>query len=517
MRSIKHFTNFRATTFVRVFLGMILISMVLIATDHPAHAITNPNCLASKAHLIGLSVEICTTSVTSIEGYLQYDPANVNDFTDITIISPEMLQVRVYVLQDNIMPAEFSTGVSISVSSPGSILSEIERQYNLIGVNRIADSTQIAVNGNMIYGLSFDTSPQGPDIAAQSSYWSIEQNSQLLIIEIKVPMTDIGLSDSTLGSYHDIRLNIKPDTSVVMTPETDYTADRRGNYPIPSWWSGNCNVNNHPNSVVMGAFLGVYICSATGDDRTVYFFSGAHAELEWECVEFVMRYMYLAYGTKPYEGSGNDVYTNYSWTSGERLDKVKNGKIGKYPKRGDVMSFDWGTDGHTAVVKSSDVDSNGNGSYVTMNQNSDPYVVQTINVTNWNTGAIGWLHAPTFPVPTAVSASKDQIEKVVVTWDPVTGAIRYDVWRYRTNVPTVAERIASNVVSPYEDTTGTIGQSYNYWVTACNGDECSEFSTHAIGASIPQPPPTIRRVYLPVVTNNSSIEPPYMFSVLNTK
>ncbi len=144
-----------------------------------------------------------------------------------------------------------------------------------------------------------------------------------------------------------------------------------------------------------------------------------------------------------------------------------------------------------------------------MNQNSDPYVIQTINVTNWNAGAIGWLHAPTFPAPTGVTASQNQIEKVVVAWPPVTGAIRYDVWRYRTNVPTVAVRIGLNVTSPYEDTTGTIGQTYNYWVTACNGDECSEFSTHAIGVSISQPPPPAHLVYLPLLVNSSSIEPPF--------
>ena len=42
------------------------------------------------------------------------------------------------------------------------------------------------------------------------------------------------------------------------------------------------------------------------------FFPGAWGELEWQCVELSMRFMYLAYGVSPYGANGKDVVDNYT-------------------------------------------------------------------------------------------------------------------------------------------------------------------------------------------------------------
>ncbi len=181
MRNNKQFTFFHAITIVSIFIGIILICMIFIAPDRPAHAKTNPNCLTSKARLTGFSVEICMTSATAIEGYLQFAPTHVYDFTGITITSPESLQVRVYVLDDNLMPTEFSTGSPVLVSSPNHILTAIEQQYGLMGVKRKTNSPRLTVNRNVINGLSFDINSENPDNTTQSSYWPIRA---------KQPITD---------------------------------------------------------------------------------------------------------------------------------------------------------------------------------------------------------------------------------------------------------------------------------------------------------------------------------------
>jgi len=88
------------------------------------------------------------------------------------------------------------------------------------------------------------------------------------------------------------------------------------------------------------------------------------------------------------------------------------------------------------------------------------------------------------PAPTDVDATKDEVEKVTVTWGPIATATRYEIWRHTSNVSSASTLIASNATSPYDDTTGTIGRPYVYWVKACNDDGCSDFSNQHYGNSL---------------------------------
>jgi CHAP domain len=165
--------------------------------------------------------------------------------------------------------------------------------------------------------------------------------------------------------------------------------------PTP-WWSGDCDVNNHPGSYPLGtSYNGVNACGPGpgqgGFDHPAY--SGD----EWECVELVMRYMYLVYAIAPYSADGKDVVNNYS---GPKLVKVGNNGTSA-PTAGDIVSMGAtpsNPSGHTAVVTGMAVGRTGNGSITVMEQNysAGSNGSRSIPVTNGivGGGVTGWLHDP---------------------------------------------------------------------------------------------------------------------------
>jgi hypothetical protein len=182
--------------------------------------------------------------------------------------------------------------------------------------------------------------------------------------------------------------------------------------PAPAWWSGSCDVGNYPGAHPLGAsYRGVDVCGPRpGADgaanRLVRFFSGAWGELEWQCVELSMRFMYVAYGVSPYGANGKDVVDNYTPAAGGGLVKVANGVPGTAPAPGDVISFGptaTSALGHTGVVASANVDGTGNGTIRILSQNDTADGWRDVSVSNWSVngpagglGAVtGWLHKPT--------------------------------------------------------------------------------------------------------------------------
>jgi len=205
-------------------------------------------------------------------------------------------------------------------------------------------------------------------------------------------------------------------------PPTPPPIDTSTPVPAPSWWSGACDSGNYTGAHALGAsYRGVEVCGprpgADGaPNRLVNFFPGAWGELEWQCVELSMRFMYLAYGVHPYGANGKDVYDNYSTADGGNLVKVANGTVGTAPKPGDVLSFGptaTSANGHTGVVAQATVDAAGNGTVKILSQNDTTDGWRTLTVSNWvvtagvsGLGAIpGWLHSPqTDPAPTTTAA-----------------------------------------------------------------------------------------------------------------
>lgn len=84
------------------------------------------------------------------------------------------------------------------------------------------------------------------------------------------------------------------------------------------------------------------------------------------------------------------------------------------------------------------------------------------------------------PAPTGVSASDGTYaDKVVVTWNPVSGATSYqifradDMWETKTQLGTVSGR--SKMLS-FNDSTANLGAIYYYWVKAVSKNGTSDFS-----------------------------------------
>jgi hypothetical protein len=201
-------------------------------------------------------------------------------------------------------------------------------------------------------------------------------------------------------------------------PNAGITAQTAGDLPFPSWWNGDCDKNNFPGSYALGGiYRGVKACGPINTERVVQFAPGLWGELEWQCVELSMRFLYLAYGILPYPGNGKDVVWNYTPKSTDevQLVKIANDTVGKFPQAGDALSYGTtSTYGHTSVVTGSNVDSNGNGTVTIIEQNvSNPSNgMETLAVTNWQVKSwmviTGWLHGNN-PVPTLSSISPTSV------------------------------------------------------------------------------------------------------------
>jgi len=165
-----------------------------------------------------------------------------------------------------------------------------------------------------------------------------------------------------------------------------------------------CDAIGDPGSYALGAsYDGVVACGPGtgqgGTDMEEYFFPGAWGEYEWECVELVMRYMYLVFGIAPYSANGDTVVSDYN---GNVLTQVSNTGT-SLPSPGDIISWagtNENPDGHTAIVTAVNV-TNGSGTITIMQQNASADGWGTVSVsdnvltTQISGGSVtGWLHDP---------------------------------------------------------------------------------------------------------------------------
>jgi CHAP domain len=263
----------------------------------------------------------------------------------------------------------------------------------------------------------------------------------------------------------------------------------------PSWWSGDCDVNNHSGSSALGAFYnGVKACgpgpTQGGTDHLVHFTDSngnqvGAGEYEWECVELVMRYMYQVYGIPPYVLTGGHAYNVVNSYGGTDLNKVTNNGVST-PTPGDILAFaasaNHPTDGHTAVVTAVSVDGNGNGTVTYMQQNVP-------NNNGWGSVSVsgrvlddnisGWLHNPNYTAPSTIkslvfSVTSDGTYHVFdgvdtgpvheTYWTPGNSPTTYQVvYDGATSVNSVAFTVTSDGV--YHIFSGTsVGKLYEtYW------------------------------------------------------
>lgn len=239
--------------------------------------------------------------------------------------------------------------------------------------------------------------------------WVVETEDRLWIVRTSRDLSDgtnpatfleslegltIEVDDAQTQTSVDLPSVIVPDVAgeQVQLPMT---------VPVPPWWSGNCNVGNHPGSYQLATYDGLVACGPIRTGRLVYFFPGAVGQYEWQCTELAKRYLYLKYGIAPYPANGRDVVNNMPQQYiGTLFERIRNGTPNKAPAPGDVISFLTDTSaGHVAIVTSANVDGNGNGTIGIMEQNWVGSGQRSIRVTNWSVGmnAINWLHEITSP------------------------------------------------------------------------------------------------------------------------
>ncbi|MGD0834062.1 MAG: FG-GAP-like repeat-containing protein [Candidatus Dormibacteria bacterium] len=215
------------------------------------------------------------------------------------------------------------------------------------------------------------------------------------------------------------------DTATPITSGVGIVVGGEPTVPFPSWWSGDCDTNNYSAASLQltGQAIAAYPLSSTADwngleacgPRPAYGegpdvwvdFPGAHwSQLEFECVELSMRWMYLAWGVDPYPANGSGVVWNYSTfqssynPGGPDLVAVANDGSGALPRPGDVISYgSTSEEGHTAVVAAVNVNSSGNGTITTLEQNASSTGWDSVSVNDWTLGGFdggvsGWLDDP---------------------------------------------------------------------------------------------------------------------------
>jgi fibronectin type 3 domain-containing protein len=86
--------------------------------------------------------------------------------------------------------------------------------------------------------------------------------------------------------------------------------------------------------------------------------------------------------------------------------------------------------------------------------------------------------APTPPAaPTGVAAGDGtSTDFVPVTWNAVSGATSYEVWRHTSAISAFATKLAQVAGTSYDDFSATAGITYYYWLKAVNAAGASAFS-----------------------------------------
>ena len=100
------------------------------------------------------------------------------------------------------------------------------------------------------------------------------------------------------------------------------------------------------------------------------------------------------------------------------------------------------------------------------------------NCSDFSASDAGWRE---ITYPGNVRASDGTFtDKVQVSWNASSGALSYRVYR-ATSATGSKTLLGSPAASPYNDTSGTPGASYYYWVKTCTATLCSDFSASDTG------------------------------------
>ena len=208
---------------------------------------------------------------------------------------------------------------------------------------------------------------------------------------------------------------VRKDAGTSASPQPFDTASPgrvAGFDPKPAHYSDLCDVENYDATTqfhewrnALGAsYQGVPACgprpASGGPEVQATLADGSAPIVQFGAPELSLRWMFLAYGTPPYAGNGDQLYGRYDPGHGGKplLAVAGSGNLDEAPQPGDVISYDTGgTGGHTAVVISSRVDGAGDGWVDVMEQNASPTgyarlpVVKHAVLSNYGGFITGWL------------------------------------------------------------------------------------------------------------------------------
>ncbi len=110
-------------------------------------------------------------------------------------------------------------------------------------------------------------------------------------------------------------------------------------------------------------------------------------------------------------------------------------------------------------------------------------------------------------VPTAPTLALSELE-IALTWTAVTGAATYEVHRHTADTVADATKLSDSVTeASYTDSSDAItaGNTYYYWLKACNANGCSAVSA---SANVRVPEGAVARTFEIVITNLMAGETP---------
>ncbi|RPI90715.1 MAG: hypothetical protein EHM40_17655, partial [Chloroflexi bacterium] len=142
---------------------------------------------------------------------------------------------------------------------------------------------------------------------------------------------------------------------------------------------------------------------------------------------------------------------------------------------GHHVHFYWDTPTHPVAAEGTSL----NGWIVVGNQLKKNGTIANPNTTD------PIMHSNAFVpnIPAGVNATDGAfVDKVVITWNNVSNAISYQVWRHTSSADGSAINLSLNAASGYADISATPGKTYYYWVRACNNDGCSGLSAYNTGS-----------------------------------
>ncbi len=260
-------------------------------------------------------------------------------------------------------------------------------------------------------------SVDGVPTTRQHAEWVTEAGNRVWIIRFSADDLSVGDRASLLSllsgvTVHGIGLGNPSTINRKPAPPSApvRSSDNSFNVGTPPWWDGrDCDADHNPGAhTVMATWNGLQACGPNVDVQSPSYGAPGSphwtSELEWECVELSKRYLWQRYGIPNQPADG---YLTVDHEAAVAPFLVRHRPDGVHvPTAGDVISFGTTVPGHTAVVTSSNVGADGNGSYTTLNENVGDQAVITFDVAHWlpttthngrSTGippVANWLHDP---------------------------------------------------------------------------------------------------------------------------